>query len=89
MRDDVDVVSFGPVGDFQRLGDAAHDAEVDAAVVDALVFDDFTERPLGPPVFSGGEWDVGLAAYVLVGCRIFRAHSVFDEEGFELFEFSA
>lgn len=54
VRNHVDVVGFGRVGDLEGFGDAADDAEVGAAVVDALVFDDFSEGPLGPPVLSGG-----------------------------------
>ena len=89
MRDDVYVVRFGPVSDFQGLGQASHNAKVDSSVIDQVLFNNFPERPFGRPLFPGGQGQVHLPAQIPVTALIFRTYRVFNKKWLELFEVPA
>ena len=81
MRNDVDIVSLAPVGHLQRLGQPAHDAQVDAGVADQLLLYDLAEGPFARPLLAGGYGQGYVLRQGAVAARVLRPERVLDEEG--------
>ena len=89
MRHYVNVVRLCPVRDLQCLSDASDNAQIDSRVVDQVLFNDFPEVPLGRPLFTGGDWHVGLLAQNSISALVLRSHWVLDEERLVWFQLLA
>ena len=59
MRHHVDVVGFGPCGDFHRLGQATDIADVDAVELREVALDEGQELPFGGKLLAYRERNVG------------------------------
>ena len=89
MRHYVNVMRLCPVRDLQCLSDASDNAQIDSRVVDQILFNDFPEMPLGRPLFTGGDWHVGLLAQNAISALVLRSHWVLDEERLVWFQLLA
>ena len=84
MHHHLDVVRLAPAGDLPGLGKAAHDAQIDARVVDPLVLDHLAEPPLAAELLARRQRHPGARAQGLERIGVLAAQRVLDEIGPEL-----
>ncbi len=77
----LDVVGLAPAGDLARFADAPDDAQVDAGVVEQLLFDQQLELPLAAKLLARRQGHRGLLPQPAVGGGVLRPQRIFDEEG--------